>query len=144
LVTLEVRRRTMNGPSARDEPETTAKRLDHTAQSIRNRTTKLLSRQGDGTGNGRAKVPADILATVADSVEAVAEGALVSGMVVRDYGRDAARAMHRGERVLRQSGYLGGAFRIAGMARRNLRGLAVTGAGVAAAVVLYRRISRDS
>ncbi|GEM_PF-2372806 len=134
----------MKNRSAGTDPETAAKQLDHTAQSIRNQAGELLARKEDGKGGGRAAFTADILAAVADSVEAMAEGCLASGMAVRDRGRDAARAMHRGERVLRESGYLGGALRVAGMTRRHLRGLAVTGAGVVAAVVLYRRLNRDS
>ena len=133
----------MNHCSARNEPETMAKRLDHTAHSVRNRTEEWLSRKADGQGGGSAMFAADILSSVADSVEAIAEGCRASGMAVRDRGRDAARAMHRGERVLREGGYLGSALRVAGMARRNLRGLAITGAGVLAAVVVYRSLNRE-
>jgi hypothetical protein len=136
----------MENHSARSEPEATGKKKDRTGRRLRDRAEALLSREEDGEGGdrGRAALPADVLGAVADSVEAVAEGCRTSGMAVRDRGRDAARAMRRGERVLRESGYLGGTLRVAGMTRRHLRGLALTGAGVVAAVVLYRKLNRDA
>ena len=128
--------------------EAAAKRLDHTAKDLRKRTGELLSRKespdDDAEGAGSAEFTADILAALADSLEAMAEGARASGMALRDRGRDAARAIHRGERVLREGGYVEGAVRATSMARRNLRALALTGAGVVAAVVLYRKLTRDS
>jgi len=136
----------MENHSARKEPNPSGKKQDRTGRSLRNRTEALLSREEDGEGGDRerAALPADVLGAVADSVEAVAEGCRTSGMAIRDRGRDAARAMRRGERVLRESGYLGGALRVAGMTRRHLRALALTGAGVVAAVVLYRKLNRDA
>jgi len=130
------------GSMARDTLRTAAERLSATAEQIRETATGLLGHQEERNGRSGAEVAADALRAASHSIEVVAEGVRRSGLAVGDRGRDASRALARGERVLRQGGFREAGIRTAVRARRNAGRLLLTGAGVL--VVLLLRSRRGS
>jgi hypothetical protein len=97
---------------------------------------------GDQDGRGAAACAAIALGAASRSLDAAADGALTAGLFVRDRGRDAARALSRGERILRKSGIVGATVSTAMWTRRNAGGIVLLGAGVLAAVLVGRRARR--
>lgn len=73
---------------------------------------------------------ADTLAVLSDSLETAAEGARATGNAVRDRGRDAARALARGERTLRRDGLPAATVRVGLLARRHAGKIAAAGVGL--------------
>lgn len=125
-----------------DEVSRAADRVATTAADIRRKAAALVRRDGgdaDGEARDRAARTADALGRISDSLEALAEGARKSGLVLRDRGRDGARALERGERTLREGGFLGAGARLAVLARRNAAVLVGGALATAAVVALLRR-----
>lgn len=121
--------------------EAAAKRVNDAARDIRDMASDVVGGSDENEG-GRARATADALGVVSNSLEKVADGARASGLAVRDRGRDAARALSRGERVLRDGGYPGAAVGLALLARRNAGRIAAVGAGVGAFIALRSLLSR--
>ena len=93
-----------------------------------------------GRGDATTKRAAGAMGRVSDSLARMAEAAHVSGLAVRDRARDSARALSRGERILRREGFSGAAARAALRARRHLKTAAVVGGSIVVVVLLRRRI----
>lgn len=125
-----------------DEHPTTEHKLKETATQVRQVASNLLTRS-EKEPRRAAVAAAEALAAVSDSLEAVAEGAGASGRALRDRGRDAARALSRGERVLREDGLTGAAVGTAILARRNAGKIALAGAGILTLVALGRLRNAD-
>jgi hypothetical protein len=128
------------GSMARDTLRSAAERLSATAEQIRETATGLLGHQEERNGRSGAEVAADALRSASHSIEVAAAGIRRSGLVLGDRGRDASRALARGERVLRQGGFREAGLRTAVRARRNAGRLLLTGAGVLVVLLLRSRI----
>lgn len=124
--------------------ETAADTVDTAAQRLRGVASEIVP-HGNSEGDARsARIAAGTLASVSSSLETVAESARASGLAIRDRGRDAARALDRGERVLREDGLTGAAVHVGYHARRHAGKLAAAaGASLLALWALSRR-SRDA
>lgn len=134
----------MQATSTEEELNTAADRVRRTAHEIREMATGVLTRSSENDADsGKAQKTADALAVLSDSLETVAEGARTSGLAVRDSGRDAARAVARAERVLRDAGFVGASAALAVRARRHATGLALAGAGMLALALIVRRTRSD-
>ena len=132
----------MGGNLASKELNSAADRVTATADEIRHAASKLVRRSGsedDAEERRKAEVAADALGSFSDSLESLAEGARKSGLYLRDRGRDSARALERGERVLREGGFLGAGAKLAIMARRNAGGILAGAAAVTVLAGLLRR-----
>lgn len=94
-----------------------------------------------GRDRWKAGRTADALARMSDSLEWAAEIAETSGMALRDQARDAANALSRGERVLREEKFTGAAARAALRSRRKRSTLlAVAGGGLLAFLLSRRQV----
>ncbi|MEJ2206358.1 MAG: hypothetical protein P8170_19885 [Gemmatimonadota bacterium] len=128
-------------PAPHERP-TTEHKLREVATQIRRVASHLLTRS-EKEPAGAAVAAAEALSAVSDSLETVAEGAGASGRALRDRGRDAAQALSRGERVLREEGLPGAVAGTAAVARRNVGKLALAGAGVLTLVAFSRFRNAD-
>jgi hypothetical protein len=122
------------------------KRLDKATETVREAAARIRSSAHDLLdGESRDDDPdasvraADALAALSRRLEEVAEGARRAGLTIRDRGRDGARALERGERTLREGGFVGGAARSLVLAKRHAAGIAVGAAALAALVYIARR-----
>ena len=82
------------------------------------------------------------MATLSDAMERSAEKARVSGLTFWDRGRDAAKALSRGERLLRDRGFKGVAAHVAMPSRQRTAVLALLGGGLAALLLLGVGVAR--
>ena len=130
------------GTPAKDKLHTAVDRVNETAEPVREMASQLLSRSGGrDQARGKAGRTADALAKMSDSLERAAESARISGMALRDQGRDAAKALSRGERVLREEKCTGAAVRLVLRSRRKRSILlAVAGGGLLALFLLRRQM----
>lgn len=120
----------------------TSKAVDRTAKNARKAASNLKARTR-GNGRAAADAAAGAMRAVSSSLEALSNGARTSGLVLRDRGRDVARKIARGERVLRERGFGGAARDIGAMSRRNAGKLAIAGAGLVT-LLAWRRRNRDN
>jgi hypothetical protein len=133
----------VNGRAASDGLHTAANRVSESARQVRGLATDLLHKS-EGEENVATRVAADTLGAMSASLEAVAESARASGFVLRDRGRDAARALGRGERLLRERGLTGAAIGTAALVQRHARAIGLSGAAVIALAVMRRRRNREN
>lgn len=124
---------------ARESLRAAARRLSATADQVRDTATGLWTRSEEKEDRSGSKVAADALRAASRSLESAAAGIRRSGLSLGDRGRDASRALSRGERILRQGGFKEAGVRTAVRARRNAGGLLLAGAGVLAVVMFRRR-----
>ncbi|HKJ01149.1 MAG TPA: hypothetical protein VJ997_01805 [Longimicrobiales bacterium] len=117
-----------------------ADRAAGAARKVRGAASDLVSDADDSRG-GTAGMAANALSTMSDGLEALAESARASGFAMRDRGRDAAKALSRGERVLREGGLPGAAVGTAVLAKRHAKTIAVAGIGLLTFLVV-RRLNR--
>ena len=126
-----------------DEELTSAgNRLTEGAHRMRGLATGI-RRNRTGSGKATAELSADALAVLSRSLASVADGAHAVGLSVRDQGRDAARALSRGERALRTTGLTGAAASAALSVRRNAGRIALVGGGLLAATVVAGAVRRS-
>lgn len=124
--------------------EETEGRVHAVADDLRDRTSDLLKRGGQGNSRGeKAKRTASALAWASDSLEDIGEGVRETGLAVRDRARDSAKALSRGERILRDGGFPGASARIALRARNHAKSIAVVAGTVLAAAVVGKYLARD-
>ena len=135
----------MKTKTATDGLHTAADDMAQTAGRLRQIASDLVHRADDDSEDeGRkARMAADALGAVSDSLETVAESARASGLALRDRGRDAARALERGEKVLRTSGFPGAAAEMALLARRNAGKIALAASAGTLALVALRQARRN-
>lgn len=110
------------------------------AKAVQSAASDLV-RGSDADRGGAADRAASALSTMSDGLEALAESARATGFAMRDRGRDAANALSRGERVLREGGLPGAAVGTAVLAKRHARKIAVAGMGLLTLLVV-RRMNR--
>jgi len=135
----------MKTTTATEGLHSAADNMAQTAGELRRIASDLVHRADDDSEEEgrRARMAADALGSVSDSLETVAESARASGLALRDRGRDAARALERGEQVLRTSGFPGAAAEVALMARRNAGKMALTAGASVLALAALRRARRS-
>ena len=100
--------------------------MGEAAHRVRYLASDVVSRSNGGV-SARA---ADALGIVSMSLATAAEGARITGNALRDRGRDAARSVGRGERILRESGFGGAAVAGWVLLRRHSRKFLIAGTGV--------------
>jgi hypothetical protein len=126
----------MNETSPRERLHAAVDRVNETARQIRASSARLVDWNGGGQDpDGKAEQAAEVLARLSDSLERAGENAMASGLAVRDRSRDAARALSRSKRVLRDGGFRAAAAQVATHPRRRPLLLAL-GAGTVAALLL--------
>ncbi len=134
----------MKGSVANERLHAAVERANATADRIREMSSELL-RGSDGTEqeDGVAQHAAGALATLSHSLELAAESARVSGLALRDRGRDASKAVTRGERLIRERGFKGAAAHVAMRSRQRNTLLVLAGGGLMAILALQLRKSRQ-
>jgi len=134
----------MKGSVANERLRAAVERANETADRIREMSSELL-RRSDGTEqeDGMAQHAAGALATLSHSLELAAESARVSGLALRDRGRDASKAVTRGERLIRERGFKGAAAHVAMRSRQRNTLLVLAGGGLMAILALQLRKSRQ-
>lgn len=133
----------MNGKSGSGGLHVAADRLSESARQVRRLASDLTGRPDRDDERRSARIAADALGAMSASLEAVAETARASGYALRDRGRDAALALGRGERLMRERGWTGAAVGTVALVQRNARKIAVTGAALIALAVVSRRRGGD-
>ena len=134
----------MKGSVANDRLHAAVDGANETADRIRQMSIELL-RRSDGTEQqgGMAQHAAGAMATLSHALELAAESARGSGLALRDRGRDASRAVSRGERLVREGGFKAAAAHIAVRSRQRKTLLALAGGGLLAVLALQFRKSRQ-
>jgi len=135
----------MKASLANDRLHAAVDRANEAADRIREMSSELL-RRSDGTEqkDGMAQHAAGAMAALSHSLEVAAESARVSGLALRDRGRDASRAVSRGERLMRERGFKGAAAHIAMRSRQRRTLLALAGGGLLAVLALrFRKRRRE-
>lgn len=84
------------------------------------------------------------MGAMSSSLETMAEGARTSGFALRDRGRDAARALARGERRVRERGVLRATLGTALLMRRNVKRIALASGALFALFAARRKLRGDS
>jgi len=127
-----------------DKLDAAVNRVSETADQIRDMAAEILNPSGslDRT-DSEAVSTAYALARISKSLERLAEGAMTSGLTLRDQSRDAARAISRGERTLRRDGFVGVGARAAVFARRHAGMIVLLGGGMASFLLLRRQLRSD-
>jgi len=133
----------MKGSVANDRLHAAVERANETADRIREMSSELL-RRSDGTEqqDGMAQHAAGALAILSHSLDLAAESARVSGLALRDRGRDASKAVSRGERLIRERGFKGAAAHVAMRSRQRRTVLALAGASLLGVLALTLRKGR--
>lgn len=122
----------------------TEERVNAVAEQLRDGASDLLEGSGKRSARGeKAKRTASAMAWASDSLEDIGEGVRQSGLAVRDRARDSAKALSRGERILREGGFPGASARIALRARKHATTMAIVAGGVLAAAVVGKYLNRD-
>jgi hypothetical protein len=116
-----------------------ADRVSVSARQVRKLAADLAGRSDGSDERRSARIAADALGAMSASLEAVAETARASGFALRDRGRDAALALARGERLMRERGWTGAAVGTVALMQRHGRKIAVTGAALIAVAAWRRR-----
>lgn len=132
----------MNSRATSEGLHTAANRVGESARHVRGMASDLLHK-ADDADHVTTRVAADALGAMSASLEAVAESARASGFALRDRGRDAARALGRGERLLRERGLAGAAIGTASLVQRHARAIGLTGAALITLAVVRRRRNRE-
>lgn len=125
---------------ASEQTRDVANRVGRVADRAREAASDAIPRRSE-PGRGAA-LAASAIGVASTSLETVSERAQLAGNALRDRGRDAARALGRGERVLRERGFGGAAGHTATFARRHARKLAVAVAGLLTLFTM-RRLRRN-
>lgn len=112
-------------------------RIRSAAAQVRGVASNLVDSSDNEPGGGALRA-ADTLAAVSDSLESIADRVGAGGLAVRDRGRDAARALGRGERSLREAGWPGVGVELAILARRHAVALTLGGAALVGLLALNR------
>lgn len=126
---------------------TAVERVGESAQHVKGLALGVVRKsRGDGGGRRRtgAVIAASTLGAMSSSLETIAEGARTSGFALRDRGRDAARALARGERRVRERGLLRAALGTALLVRRNVKRIAFASGALFALFAAKRKLRGDS